>query len=69
MREEHFALLLYSLHKETHNSAFLPSGVLMRFIGNASCLYEHAGSQMYGCEFICRGILKEEEEKGGKETR
>lgn len=38
----------------------------MRFIGNASHLYEHTGSQMYGCEFICWGILKEEEEKGDK---
>lgn len=41
----------------------------MRFIGNASRLYEHARSQMYGCEFICRGILKAGEEKGKKQDK
>lgn len=38
----------------------------MRFIGNASHLYEHAGSQMYGCEFICWGYSKEDEKGRGK---
>lgn len=42
MREQHFSLLLYSLRNETHNSDFLPSGGLMRFIENGSHFCEHS---------------------------
>lgn len=51
------SFLLYSCYKETHNSAFMYSKVLMRFNGIVSSLYVYTGNPWQGCEFICWGTF------------